>query len=362
MVDLLLAQAEAAQLLVLNKARRPPPPARPTRRARLCLTPPRPAPRPELSRLFPQVERLDAASLELLVRLLAALNPAAAIVQASYARVPLASLLAPPTPRRSERPGAAEAEAAEPADGAPACVECADGEARLPLPRRLQLAVSRFAYERRRPFHPLRLAQRVLALMPTARPRGSSLAPEPAPAPASSSDRPSPLARLLRSKGFAWLASQPATVYRWSYAGCHFELTEHCELRASPAVEGAAAERPEAEAGGALGQRLVFIGLSLPEGEIVRLLDSCLLADWELPYFEKGLPPPEAPPEAPPPAEDAERGAGPPRAPAAEGGAGPDAGAPPSKPDVTDRVPALSASSEPQCGESAAAPTAALAR
>lgn len=352
-----------------------------------------------------------------MVRLLAALNPAAAIVQASFAKVPLAALLAPPpvagplrtqpqsnnrlaTPsasadRREAEPSPASAKRAR-TDAAPlspepvpqpdagagageerspveagdvraveaeraqagamlACTECAEEEnasarARRTLPRRLRLAVTNFSYVRDRPFHPVRLAERVIARMPTRRPRGQTFAAAQAAAAAGeeaeagegAEAEANPLAQLLRSKGFVWLASQPRSSFRWAYAGCHFLLAEYCEMAAAgsdaappagregqlhvgseggaggssgtvasascAAGPGSAPSNGAGSAGSAggvgvagvtgarLGQRLVFIGLSLPEEQIVQLLDSCLLEDWEMAYFEKGLVPPETQP------------------------------------------------------------------
>lgn len=297
-----------------------------------------------------QVDRLDARELELLEALLRALNSAARIVRARYSRVSLSCLLsagrdlseqpalapsAPPAPlpngtsAKRARAGVDNAsqravhdsvyEEGEEETGADdACGVCerdpAARAARAALPRRLRLAVSSFTYMRDRPFHPVRLCERVISCMPTRRPRGQALfgAAERAAARADEgSAAAGPLAHLLRSKGFAWLASQPHACFRWAYAGCHFQLVEYCALgeegqgdgddacNGSAAPGAAGAEAGWARAGAVRGQRLVFIGLSLCEDAIVALLDSCLLADWEMPFFRQGLAPPCDPREMP---------------------------------------------------------------
>jgi hypothetical protein len=151
-----------------------------------------------------------------------------------------------------------------------------------------------------------------------------------------------PFSSLLRSKGFVWLASQPGSCFQWAYAGCHFSLKEHCQWSqlaparaAAPARTAAVGVVPIAappllpEAGRGRGgkappgggkarqeaadwaraeqeadadqaraerQQLVFIGLSLPEDQIAAMLDKCLLRDWEMAYFARGLVPPALPP------------------------------------------------------------------
>ncbi|KAJ1640495.1 hypothetical protein T492DRAFT_854785 [Pavlovales sp. CCMP2436] len=107
-----------------------------------------------------------------------------------------------------------------------------------------------------------------------------------------------PLANLLRSKGFVWLASQPRTCYKWAYAGCHFQLSEHSEFAEidESNFNAPASLRPApcAKAGTHVqGQELVFIGLALPEEELVELLDACILREWEMVFFRRGLVPPE---------------------------------------------------------------------
>jgi G3E family GTPase len=250
-----VAQVEGASLIVLNKA-----------------------------------DRIDARELETVVELLRALNPSARLVTTSFARVSRDTLLSRTTTETQEthasEPSAkrarANGEAAAAADDG-ACFECgppgreAAHRSGALLGRRVRAAVTSFTYARDRPFHPLRLHERVIQCLPTQRAAGTSLS---ASADAAGAAVGFPFAHLLRSKGFAWLASQPQSRFAWAYAGCHFTLLEHSEW----------------PAGAAVAQALEFIGLALDEDEVCARLDGCLLADWEMDYFRRGeVPPAEAP-------------------------------------------------------------------
>ncbi|WP_454792465.1 GTP-binding protein [Mycolicibacterium lutetiense] len=73
--------------------------------------------------------------------------------------------------------------------------------------------------------------------------------------------------RVLRSKGFCWIASRPTIAAIWSQAGPNLAI--------EPAQYWSGAEI-------APGQEIVFIGIKLDRDKVRRLLDGALLTDAEL--------------------------------------------------------------------------------
>ncbi|CAI0939841.1 zinc metallochaperone GTPase ZigA [Serratia proteamaculans] len=96
--------------------------------------------------------------------------------------------------------------------------------------------------------------------------------------------------KLLRSKGFYWLATRPRQAGQWSQAGgiAHYGLAGTF-WRAIAQDNWPQDEETQAqimdkwvEPFGDMRQELVFIGQNLPQAEITRLLDACLLSDEEM--------------------------------------------------------------------------------
>jgi G3E family GTPase len=94
---------------------------------------------------------------------------------------------------------------------------------------------------------------------------------------------------ILRSKGFAWLATRSNEVYEWSQAGVAIHLSPAgywwdalplpgWDAEGDDLAEAQAALR---EAFGERGQTLVLIGQGLDEARIRRQLSECLLTDIE---------------------------------------------------------------------------------
>ena len=112
--------------------------------------------------------------------------------------------------------------------------EIADGH----TPETEEYGISSMTFRADRPFHPQRL--------------GDALAR---------------MNRIVRSKGFCWLASRPSIAAIWSQAGPNLVI--------EPAQYWAGADIPP-------GQEIVFIGVKLDRDRLRALLDGALLTDAEL--------------------------------------------------------------------------------
>ncbi|NWA19034.1 zinc metallochaperone GTPase ZigA [Serratia liquefaciens] len=96
--------------------------------------------------------------------------------------------------------------------------------------------------------------------------------------------------KLLRSKGFFWLATRPRQAGQWSQAGgiAHYGLAGTFWRAIAqdrwPEDEETRAQIMEkwVEPFGDMRQELVFIGQHLQQAKITRLLDACLLNDEEM--------------------------------------------------------------------------------
>ena len=170
-----------------------------------------------------------------------------------------------------------------------------------------RFGITSFVYSRRRPFHPARLAAEVIKKLQVEshsclRALFRANEPEAAMTDADMFSKrdgatgASALGRVVRSKGYVWLANSHLASRYWSHAGIHFELRdsgawwgtvpadewpsdpEQRRLIASDFEEtDAAAKRV-----GDRRQEIVFIGPGLDRTRIETLLDACLLTDAEL--------------------------------------------------------------------------------
>ena len=132
-----------------------------------------------------------------------------------------------------------------------------------PTPETEEYGVSSFFYQATRPFHPQRLQ------------------------PFLEADWPG----LLRSKGFFWLASRPDEAGYWSQAGALLTIeygglweegkTENRETEDRETREASVDDEIEADMGTPR-QELVFIGVAMPQAEMIAQLDAALLTDAEL--------------------------------------------------------------------------------
>ena len=94
---------------------------------------------------------------------------------------------------------------------------------------------------------------------------------------------------MIRSKGFAWLATHHQAAIYWSHAGTHFELKNVGTWWASADVKtlpgGKLPTAVEADFDGEFGDRrqeIVLIGVGMDRPAIEAALDACLLTDAEV--------------------------------------------------------------------------------
>ncbi|CAE8609230.1 unnamed protein product [Polarella glacialis] len=158
-----------------------------------------------------------------------------------------------------------------------------------------RFGITSFTYTARRPFQEKRFTE---ALQQWPVPKQDDLGlllTEP-----SASDE-HPLSRVMRSKGFCWLECHPSSRMYWSHAGKNMVLNYEglwwgamkedqlmlMEKMATGEYERARQE-DWSEDFGDRRQEIVFIGQRIDKAAITALLDNCLLTDDELaPYMEK---------------------------------------------------------------------------
>nr|WP_010130412.1 zinc metallochaperone GTPase ZigA [Microbulbifer agarilyticus] len=199
--------------------------------------------------LISKVDLISSEQLDELKAVLRSLNPRAEILPMQKGQVPIDKVL---------MTGKFDFEQAQ---QAPGWLKEMRGEH---TPETEEYGISSFAYRARRPFHPQRLFDFF--------------------------NDPQLSGRLLRSKGYFWLASRPHYAGTWSQAG---GIAQH----GAAGYFWAAVPRDEwpenteqqqyildnwQEPFGDRRQELVFIGQSLPEEWIRGRLDECLLNDQEL--------------------------------------------------------------------------------
>lgn len=199
--------------------------------------------------LISKTDLISPQQLEELQAILHKLNPAADIIPMLRGQVLLARVL---------NTGRFDFERAQ---QAPGWLQEMRGEH---TPETEEYGISSFTYKARRPFHPQKLHDFFAD--------------------------PSIKGKLLRSKGFFWLASRPQWAGQWSQAG---GVAQHGAAgmfwKAVPKDRwpedeehlSYIMERWE-EPFGDMRQELVFIGQNLDRDQVVALLDACLLTDEEL--------------------------------------------------------------------------------
>lgn len=199
--------------------------------------------------LVSKTDLVSPAQLAELTAILARLNPEAEILPIRQGRVNLNKVLA--TGRFDF----------ERAARAPGWLQELHGEHR---PETEEYGIGSFVYRARRPFHP----QRFFDFL----------------------HRPKDQGRLLRSKGFFWLASRPDFAGQWNQAGgIAYHGGAGLFWQAVPEQDWPEDEESRehilaswVEPHGDRRQELVFIGQGLDQAGLCRELDACLLTDEEL--------------------------------------------------------------------------------
>ncbi|MBY6029303.1 zinc metallochaperone GTPase ZigA [Halomonas sp. DP8Y7-1] len=196
--------------------------------------------------LISKTDLLSQAELEELTSVLRALNPEAELLPIAHGKVSLDKVL--DTGRFSF----------ERAQQAPGWLKELRGEH---VPETEEYGISSFAYHARRPFHP----QRFFELLHSNWFGG----------------------KLLRSKGFFWLATRPTFAGQWSqaggiahygFAGMFWKAIPEINWPEDPDYRASIMERWE-EPFGDMRQELVFIGQNLDEARIRQALDDCLISE-----------------------------------------------------------------------------------
>ncbi|WP_111414345.1 zinc metallochaperone GTPase ZigA [Billgrantia lactosivorans] len=199
--------------------------------------------------LISKTDLIDGAQLAEVKAVLRMLNPDAELIPMTQGRVSLDKVL--DTGRFSF----------ERARLAPGWLKELRGEH---LPETEEYGISSFVYRARRPFHP----QKFHALL-----HGDWFG-----------------GKLLRSKGFFWLATRPQFAGQWSqaggiahygFAGMFWKAVPESRWPKDPESRGYIMAQWE-EPFGDMRQELVFIGQDLDAARICRALDACLLGDAEL--------------------------------------------------------------------------------
>jgi G3E family GTPase len=187
----------------------------------------------------------------ILLGMLRALNPRAAVIEATHGRVDPTSLLGT---GRFDRDATARAAG---------WIQVMRG---TPVPETPAFGIRSFTWQARRPFHPMRFAQLIHEKW-----RG-----------------------VLRSKGYFWLASRNGDIGEWEQGGAISRLRSGghwwCFTREEewPQDAGHLAHiRSRWDATwGDRRQDLVFIGMGMDEAALKRRFDECLLTDEEMAFGE----------------------------------------------------------------------------
>lgn len=145
------------------------------------------------------------------------------------------------------------------------------------VPETEEYGIGSFVYHARHPFHPEKLYQLVQTLRENAPEKryvnGEALS-----------------GKLLRSKGFFWLASEPLTSYQWQQAGgiirCeqvgYFWNAVPKENWPDDVETLAYIKEKWVEPFGDMRQEIVFIGQELDKNQFTQALDACLLTTEEM--------------------------------------------------------------------------------
>ncbi len=206
-----------------------------------------------------KTDLLDAASVDVIERMLKKLNPGATFIRASFGKVPLQTIV---------NTGLFNYEEAEQQAG---WIEELKKDHHAPETD--EYGIGSFVYRSRRPFHPDRFWNYVNAKFPD---------------------------NIVRSKGLFWIASRPQQALSWSQAGGSLRADSAGvwwasmpfgeRIRFASFIENQ--ERIESRWDADFGDRqteLVFIGQQMDEAQIRADLEKCLATPAEIERMWKGL-------------------------------------------------------------------------
>ena len=204
--------------------------------------------------ILAKTELASTAQVEELEGILHQLNPEATLLRAKQGRIDLATIL------NTQRFDMTKAQSSA------GWLKELQGEH---TPETEEYGISSFVFKARRPFHP----QRFMTFLHS-----------------------DVMRTLLRSKGFFWLATRPDRGINWSFAGRIARVHPAGVWLASLPRERWP-QTPDVidyvntywqEPFGDRRQELVFIGMNMPKGDILRQLNAALLTDKELALNEVG--------------------------------------------------------------------------
>ena len=156
-----------------------------------------------------------------------------------------------------------------------------------------EYGISSFVYRARKPFHPLRLMDFINEAFTTV---DSYEKETDVSSDDLTEDDDEPLqfdvgaSKILRSKGFFWLASHYQKNCIWSQAGGLMEFSSGGNWWIDTSIDMWPTDEEDIsqikfdyfDKTGDRRQEVVFIGLDLDQDKIIKALDSCLLTDEEL--------------------------------------------------------------------------------
>eukprot|EP00658_Telonema_sp_P-2_P047378 TRINITY_DN36041_c0_g1_i1.p1 TRINITY_DN36041_c0_g1~~TRINITY_DN36041_c0_g1_i1.p1 ORF type:complete len:421 (-),score=143.56 TRINITY_DN36041_c0_g1_i1:262-1524(-) len=152
--------------------------------------------------------------------------------------------------------------------------------------------ISSFTYERRRPFKASRLSMVLQALPANV---AKCVVPITKDEELQEVDQMRPMfAPVIRSKGFCWLDAMPKAALYWAQAGNFFEMQGEGAWWADAAASALPDDKAVRdkiladfkEPYGDRRQELVFIGIKMEQEQIERALDRCLLTDDEMKAYD----------------------------------------------------------------------------
>jgi G3E family GTPase len=210
------------------------------------------------------VEERKEAQLAQVRQMIQLLNPTCTIVESTYGQVPLNTILGTGLFSMSQ----AEMHANW----------LQEARRNEHTPETLEYGISSFTYRAYRPFHPQKMLERL--------DQGNGF---------NDSTQEHPSSKVLRAKGFLWLASHHDWQASFSMAGSHYNLEggthpwwAAIDKHDWPAKLEQAMKPLWREPYGDRQQEIVIIGQELDQERVTNMLDACLITDEEMKMGPEG--------------------------------------------------------------------------